>query len=131
MTVILTYRAFVSLISYFSKSVVVPLLLPEKTLVKDLPSSDTDIVKVFVLSFPLYHDISTLQRDFSVSRSKVIEDPSPRFDHLVSGLPSIALVGGKVDWLPLAKIRATDKALHVAAAETTGLAGMGAKGELS
>ena len=110
---------------------VVPLLEPEKTLVKDLPSSDTDMVKILVLSLPLYQEISTLQRDFSVPRSRVIEDPSPRLDHLVSGLPSIALVGGKFDWLPLAKIRSTVKALQEVAAENTRLDGMGANGEIS
>ncbi len=107
-----------------------PLLEPEKTSVKDLPS-ETDMVKIFFLSLPLYHEISTLQRDFSVPRSNVIDDPRPRLDHLVSGLPSIALAGGKSDWLPLAVIRDTDKALQEAAAETTGLDGMGEKGEIT
>ena len=37
-TVIFTYLACVSVKSYFSAAVVVPLLLPEKTLVKVVPS---------------------------------------------------------------------------------------------
>ena len=105
--------------------VVIPLLAPEKTLVNNFPSSDTDTVKVLVLSLPLYQEISILQRDLFVPRSNVIEDPRPRLDHLVSSFPSTALVGGKLDWLPLAVIPDTDKALQEVAVETTGLDGTG------
>src|SRR5213594_3376792 len=63
-TVIRTYLACVSVMSYLSTAVVVPLLLPEKTLVKLLPSFETAIVKVFCLSFPLNQLIFTLQTVF-------------------------------------------------------------------
>ena len=53
-TVIFTYRPVVSGKSYLSKPVVVPLLLPEKTVVNDLPSIETEITKLLVLCiFPL------------------------------------------------------------------------------
>ena len=49
LTVILTYLPCVSVTSYFSAVVDVPVLLPEKTLVKVVPSFETAMSNVFTL----------------------------------------------------------------------------------
>ncbi len=46
---------------YFSKLVALLMLFPSNTSLKMDPSSETDIVKAFCLTSPLYHAISTLQ----------------------------------------------------------------------
>src|SRR5262249_7698867 len=67
--VILTYLPCVSGKLYFSAAVVVPLLLPEKTLVKVVPSFETPMVKEYCLSFPKCQMISTLRTVFWLPRS--------------------------------------------------------------
>ena len=97
-----------------------PLLIPVKTLVKDVPSFETDITKLTVLSFPLYQAILTLQMALSLLKSTVIDDPMPKSDHLVLRLPSIALVAGLPAWLPLAVMPEIAKMLQEAAVAMNG-----------
>src|SRR5919106_3147530 len=60
-TIILMYLPSVPAgILYFSKDEVVPLLCPENLFAKLVPSLDTEITKLFCLSVPRYHAISTL-----------------------------------------------------------------------
>ena len=58
------YLPDLSVTSYFSAAVVVPLLIPEKTVVKLVPSFETATVKEYCLSFPLYQLMSTLHMVF-------------------------------------------------------------------
>src|SRR5918997_6422727 len=60
-TVILKYLPIVSRTSYLSNPIVLPLLCPESMGVKLIPSFDADIVNAFILRFPRYHAMSTLQ----------------------------------------------------------------------
>jgi hypothetical protein len=93
LTVIFTYRADTSWKEYFSNSAVVPLLLPEYTLAKAVPSEETEITKLFVLVSPLYHAISTLQIPFCCPKSAPIHEPIQLLDHLVLRLLSMVFSG--------------------------------------
>ena len=84
---------------YFSEFSVVPLLVPLSLLTNVVPSVEVDIAKLYCLSFPLNHAISTLQIVFVVPRSARIHEPAPGFDHLVLRLLSRTFEGG----LPVSK----------------------------
>ena len=92
--VIFTYLALVKEMMYFSEFSVVPLLLPLSLLTNVVPSVEVAIAKLYCLSFPLYHAISTLQIVFFAPKSARIHEPTSGFDHLVLRLLSIALEGG-------------------------------------
>src|SRR5881628_3032895 len=68
---------------YVSGERVVPLLLPERTFVKVVPSLDADIMKLYDLSLPLYQATSILQMAFSLPKSLSIDEPRPLLVHLV------------------------------------------------
>ena len=103
-TVILTYRAVLSGNSYLSKPLVVPLLVPEKTSVNDLPSFETAITKLLILSVPLYHETSRLHIVFFFPISNVRDDPRPCSDHRVARSPSIAYFGPRLGVPPASVI---------------------------
>src|SRR5262245_5423724 len=109
-----TKRADVSAKSYSSRAVVVPLLLPVKTVLKLVPSLDTAIWKSFVRTLPRYQAIANEQRVFAAPRSSCIHEPLPRFDHRVPRLPS-SVFAGTLPSLPIAVTAAGDSALHPAA----------------
>ena len=103
-TVILTYRAVLSGNSYLSKPLVVPLLVPEKTSVNDLPSFETAITKLLILSVPLYDETSRLHVVFFFPISNVSDDPRPCSDHRVVRSPSIAYFGPRLGVPPVSVI---------------------------
>ena len=111
-TVILTYRAVLSGNSYLSKPLVVPLLVPEKTSVNDLPSFETAITKLLILSVPLYHETSRLHIVFFFPISNVRDDPRPCSDHRVARSPSIAYFGPRLGVPPASVIFETDSLLQ-------------------
>ena len=63
---------------------------------------------MFVRDAPLYQAISTEETVFADPRFAVINDPTPRLDHLVPRLPSNAFEG-KLPSLPLAVTEATGR----------------------
>jgi hypothetical protein len=94
LTVILTNLASIPIgILYFSNDEVVPLLLSENIFVNEMPSSDTEIVKLFCLGLPRYQAISTLHMLFFDPRSACIQEPLPLFDQRVLRLLSMAFTG--------------------------------------
>ena len=66
-----------------------------------MPSVEVDITKLFVRDAPLYHAMSTEDTVFVDPRFAVINDPTPRSDHLVPRLLSNAFEG-TLPSLPLA-----------------------------
>jgi hypothetical protein len=66
-----------------------------------MPSVEVDITKLFVRDAPLYHAMSTEDTVFVDPRFAVINDPTPRLDHLVPRLLSNAFEG-TLPSLPLA-----------------------------
>ena len=90
----LTNLAWVEEKMYFSEFNVVPLLIPVNLVLKVVPSVDVAIEKVYRLSFPFHHAISTLQIFLVVPKSARIHEPNPGFDHLVLRLLSMAFEGG-------------------------------------
>ena len=93
--VILTYLAGLSAKLYFSVDVLVPLLFPENTFEKLLPSVETDIVKIYWRLFPSAHATSTLHIDLLAPKSTLIHGLTLNVDHhLVFALLSMALLGG-------------------------------------
>src|SRR5438093_3871228 len=101
---------------YFSEFNVVPLLLPVNLLTNVVPSVDVAIAKLYCLSFPFYHAISTLQIFLVVPKSARIHEPTPGFDHLVLRLLSSTFEGGYPASLPLAVTLPMERLLlHVSA----------------
>ena len=80
--------------TYFSEFRVLPLLVPLSLLTNVVPSVEVAIAKLYFLSFPLNHAISTLQIVLVVPKSARIHEPTSGFDHLVLRLLSIAFEGG-------------------------------------
>ena len=111
-TVILIYRAVISGNSYLSNPLVVPLLVPEKTLVNDLPSFETPITNLLILSVPLYHETSKLHTVFFFPISNVRDYPRPCSDHRVAGSSSIAYFGPRLGVPPASVIFETDSLLQ-------------------
>ena len=66
-----------------------------------MPSVEVDITKLFVRDAPLYHAMSTEETVFVDPRFAVINDPTPKSDHLVPRLLSNAFEG-TLPSLPLA-----------------------------
>jgi hypothetical protein len=66
-----------------------------------MPSVEVDITKLFVRDAPLYHAMSTEETVFADPRFAVMNDPTPRSDHLVPRLLSNAFEG-TLPSLPLA-----------------------------
>ena len=87
---------------YFSEFSVVPLLELVNLVVNVVPSVDVAITKLYRLSFPFYHAISTLQILLVDPKSARIHEPTPGFDHLVIRLLSRTFEGGEPASLPLA-----------------------------
>jgi hypothetical protein len=79
---------------YFSEFNVVPLLVPVNLLANEMPSVDVAMAKLYRLSFPFHHAISTLQIFLLVPKSARIHEPNPGFDHLVLRLLSRTFEGG-------------------------------------
>ena len=96
-TVICRFLEAMSGRSYLSDSEEVPLLEFITRGFQDSVSFETDIVKLMTRSFPLYQAISILHRNLSAPKSKVMNEPKPRFDHLVLKLLSIAFLAGELD----------------------------------
>ena len=53
-----------------------------------VPSAEVDMTKLYVWDAPLYQAISTEETVFADPRFAVINDPTPRLDHLV---PKVAV----------------------------------------
>ena len=74
---------------------VVPELFPVNTLLKLVPSVETDIIKLYCLEAPSAQAMSTLQTDFCTPKSTCIQGLTMNVEyHLVLKLLSMALVGG-------------------------------------
>jgi hypothetical protein len=87
------YLAFVEPIMYFSEFSVVPLLELVNLLVYVVPSLDVAITKLYRLSFPFHHAMSTLQIPLVDPKSARIHEPIPGFDHFVLRLLSRTFEG--------------------------------------
>jgi hypothetical protein len=87
---------------YFSEFNVVPLLVPVSLLTNVVPSVEVAIAKLYRLSFPLNHAISTLQIVLVVPKSARIHEPIVGFDHFVLRLLSRTFEGGEPVSNPLA-----------------------------
>ena len=64
------------------------MLVPENTVVNVVPSVEVDMTKLFVRDAPLYQATSREVTVFADPRFAVINDPTPRLDHLV---PKVAV----------------------------------------
>ena len=95
-----------------SNPLVVPLLVPEKTSVNDLPSFETPITNLLILSVPLYHETSRLHIVFFFPISNVRDDPRPCSDHRVARSSSIAYFGPRLGVPPASVIFETDSLLQ-------------------
>ena len=87
-------------------------LVPEKTSVNDLPSFETPITNLLILSVPLYHETSKLHTVFFFPISNVRDDPRPCSDHRVAGSSSIAYFGPRLGVPPASVIFETDSLLQ-------------------
>jgi hypothetical protein len=87
---------------YLSEFRVVPLLVPVNLVVNVVPSIDVAITKLYRLSLPFHHAMSTLQILLVVPKSARIHEPIPGLDHLVLRLLSITFDGGEPASLPFA-----------------------------
>jgi len=74
--------------------VLVPELFPVNTLLKLVPSVETDITKLYCLEAPSAQAMSTLQTDFCAPKSSCIQGLVVNVEyHFVLRLLSMALVG--------------------------------------
>ena len=70
--------------SYVSNASVVPLLVPLRTSVKVVPSSEVDITKLYDLSSPLSQATPILQTGSTEPKSACMKVPNPSSSHFVS-----------------------------------------------
>jgi hypothetical protein len=83
------------------------------------PSVEVDMTKLFVRVAPLYHAMSTEETVFTDPRFAVMNDPTPKLDHLVPRLLSNAF-DGTLPSLPLAVTEVGVKTGSVVWAYATG-----------
>ena len=77
-------------------------------MVNVVPSVEVDMTKLYVRDAPLYHAMSKDETVFADPRSAVMNDPTPKLDHLVPRLLSNAF-DGTLPSFPLAVTEATGR----------------------